>query len=100
MIDTEKYELMLDKVISGVKLTEDEWRKLIFNYIIDNAVNIEEGENGRWRYPITYVFPYKGKYYSVTYQCGCTELQDSEYCWCNDSFCEVHKVTKTIEVWE
>lgn len=92
-------EELLNKALNNKYLSEEDWKVLI-DEISDIAVDKEEDfENrGRWTYPVTYYFKYKDKYYGVTYMNGLTECQEPDYIDCN--IFEVHKITKTIEVWE
>ena len=59
-------------------------------------------DHSRWSLMYEIVFEHEGKYYKASYTVGATEVQDeSPWEYEDEVTCfEVHKVSKTIEVWE
>jgi RNA-splicing ligase RtcB len=72
----------------------------------DEAFRIVESgmvDKSRWSIHYRAIFEHEGKFYETTYSVGATEQQDErpyEYDPDEIECPEVHKVPKTIEVWE
>jgi len=58
-----------------IKLTSDEVRFLVW----ECDVETEEGENRRWSRSNSTVVEKDGKFYSVYWEQGLTEMQDNDY---------------------
>lgn len=86
-------EIMLVKIENNEKLTEREISELVWGYGIETM----SGENRRWTRTNTTVFELLGRYFSVDWEEGLTECQESEFC---NQPIEVKKKTykKTITV--
>lgn len=91
-------EELLDKAIKGEKLDEQEWKQVVYDYAMYNKIDMQEGVERRWHRDCTIIFPYKDKFYGITYGRGLTEYQEDSFmdCYIN----EVRQVIKTIEDWE
>ena len=85
----------LEKIDSGVELTEDELRWLVNDY------NIEEifVESHRWQDAMESIVQLEDRFFSISWMAGRTEMQSDEY---DDQPIEVFKreYTKTILITE
>jgi hypothetical protein len=70
---------------------------------MDEAIETNLIDSSRWSLVYEMIFEHEGKYYASSYSVGATEQQD-ESPYENDpdeiECQEVHKVIKTVEVWE
>lgn len=67
---------MLEKIDSGVKLTERELRELCFEF---NEVDRIEGDNRRWSRSVKSIIKLGEKYFAVEWEEGLTECQENEF---------------------
>lgn len=72
----ENYEkIILDKIMGGEDLSEEELRDLVNEYDIDE----EEGEEGRWDRDIETIVEILGETFSINWRRGLTEMQENYY---------------------
>ncbi|MDF2590528.1 MAG: hypothetical protein K0S41_4371 [Anaerocolumna sp.] len=74
----DEYEVkMLEKIDSGVMLTERELKELCFEY---NEVDRIEGDNRRWCRSVKSIIKFGERYFALDWQEGLTECQENEFC--------------------
>lgn len=86
-------ELMLKKIESGEKLTEQELRELVTEYDEET----EYGNDHRWTREAFTVVKLSDRYFGINWMKALTEMQDDEFC---EQPYEVQQIEKTIVVKE
>jgi hypothetical protein len=88
-------KLMVQKIDSGEKLSENELRSLVF----ENGEESEWGENRRWTRRVATIVKLCGRYFAINWEEGLTEYQENAF---YEQPYEVEKRTyeKTITVTE
>lgn len=95
MKDYEKFDNnILTKIDNNEELTAEEVEYLILEHTCDTI----KGEERRWSRFDTCIVKFKGRYFSLEYEYGLTELQESEYY--PQKATEVVQVEKTIVIKE
>lgn len=69
-------EIMVQKIDDGIKLTEEELQKLVFEC---NEIERHEGENRRWSRTIESIIELCGRFFKVTWEDGLTECQENGF---------------------
>jgi len=83
---------MEKKQVNKKHFTANQVKELVW----ENEVERTEGENRRWSRTITSIIKFGGKYYSVYWEQGLTEMQENEYE--DQNAPEVKQVEETITV--
>lgn len=88
-----------DKILQGVRLTEDEVSSVVYNEVKDvHVVQEEITDTGRWENYMFTVVKIGDRYFGGSWSKGATEIQENYYD--NTEFYEVipKEITKTIYV--
>lgn len=96
----EEYNDMLRKVLHNKEAMEgDVWMYLYGeDYLEEEEIICDYSEAGRWTVPVTIIFRFEGKFYSIWYNRGLTEMQDNE--WDTQVADEVRLVETVRQEWQ
>lgn len=86
---------ILKKLDSGKKLSKNEIRELVWEYEIETTY----GENCRWTRSVNTIIKIKGRFFSIDWEEGLTEMQENEY-WSQPIEVYPRTYEKTITVTE
>lgn len=88
-------EIMCNKILNKEDLSEDELKRVVYDYEIES----DYGENERWTRNVISICKLNGKYFSVNWNEGLTEMQPNDFYNQPDEV-ELKEYEKTITVRE
>lgn len=82
-------EIMLNKIDSCEKLTEEELQELVWEYEVDK----EYGEDHRWTKEVLSIVKLGDRHFGIDWQKGLTEMQENEF---HDQPYEVKQIERVV----
>lgn len=98
LTDSEQDDYLYQAITNHERVDGDILREMYYSDffdVIDKECDMDDA--GRWSVPVTLIFSYRDKYYSIWYDKGLTEYQENE--WESQVIQEVVRVPVTVYVW-